>query len=68
MRLRLAQKTFDQAFFTVELYDVEWDFGRLEFKDVLIVCHLLPCSLLFLIYGLSSHWKNSAHECAVSNR
>ena len=33
----LAGKVFDQVLFAIELYDVAWDFGRLEFRDVTIV-------------------------------
>ncbi|KAK8229168.1 hypothetical protein HDK77DRAFT_447158 [Phyllosticta capitalensis] len=32
----LGSKSFNQALFAIELYDEEWDFGALEFRDVVI--------------------------------
>ncbi|KAJ9157347.1 hypothetical protein NKR23_g534 [Pleurostoma richardsiae] len=33
----LTDKTFDQVVFAIKLYDVDWDFGELVFKNVKIV-------------------------------
>jgi hypothetical protein len=33
----LADKRFNQAILAIERYDVEWDFGPLEFRDLKIV-------------------------------
>ncbi|OTA55677.1 hypothetical protein K449DRAFT_173050 [Hypoxylon sp. EC38] len=33
----LASKSFNQAIFAIELYDVSWDFGQLAFSNVVIV-------------------------------
>ncbi|KAJ9143350.1 hypothetical protein NKR23_g6514 [Pleurostoma richardsiae] len=33
----IAYKSFNQAIFAIELYDVTWDFGALEFKNVKII-------------------------------
>ncbi|KAK2752000.1 hypothetical protein CKAH01_06286 [Colletotrichum kahawae] len=32
----LADKSFNQVLFAIELYDVSWDFGPLEFKNIVI--------------------------------
>ena len=32
-----ADKRFNQAVLAIERYDVEWDFGPLEFRDIKIV-------------------------------
>jgi hypothetical protein len=43
---------FTQAFFAIELYNVTWNFGRLEFKDVKIV--FPPFHLLGLLIANSN--------------
>ena len=37
-----ADKSFNQAIFSVELYNVTWDFGPLKFSDITIVSIPFP--------------------------
>lgn len=44
----LADKEFNQVLFAIELYDVAWDFGSLEFSNVVIVREIRERSPGFL--------------------
>ncbi|KAI1370649.1 hypothetical protein F4677DRAFT_346807 [Hypoxylon crocopeplum] len=47
----LASKSFNQAIFAIELYDVSWDFGPLTFSNVVITST-----------GTDSSWCNTTPE------
>ncbi|KAI8239501.1 hypothetical protein K4K55_001768 [Colletotrichum sp. SAR 10_96] len=48
----LADKSFNQVLFAIELYDVSWDFGPLEFKNIVIKSE----------GGSDSSWCNSSPQ------
>ncbi|KAI4861190.1 hypothetical protein F4820DRAFT_79805 [Hypoxylon rubiginosum] len=76
----LTSKSFNQALFAIELYDVSWDFGALTFSNVVITstgssdsswCNTKPenynGATTFSISGLSASVSGSTVTCKIGS-
>ncbi|KAI1101376.1 hypothetical protein F4804DRAFT_13411 [Jackrogersella minutella] len=76
----LGSKSFNQALFAIELYDVAWDFGQLAFSNVVITstgstdsswCNSTPenynSATTYSITGLSASVSGSMVTCKIGS-
>ncbi|KAI1764280.1 hypothetical protein GGR53DRAFT_466548 [Hypoxylon sp. FL1150] len=76
----LTSKSFNQALFAIELYDVNWDFGALTFSNVVITsegssdsswCNTTPenynSATTFSISGLSASVSGNTVTCKIGS-
>ncbi|KAI6084447.1 hypothetical protein F4821DRAFT_242878 [Hypoxylon rubiginosum] len=76
----LTSKSFNQALFAIELYDVSWDFGPLAFSNVVITsegssdsswCNTTPenynSATTFSISGLSKSVSGNKVTCKIGS-
>ncbi|KAI1269050.1 hypothetical protein F5Y18DRAFT_175210 [Xylariaceae sp. FL1019] len=76
----LASKSFNQALFAIELYDVTWDFGQVAFTDVVIVstgssdsswCNSSPenynSATVYSISGVSASVSGTTVTCKIAS-
>ncbi|KAI2621831.1 hypothetical protein GGR54DRAFT_83258 [Hypoxylon sp. NC1633] len=74
-----ASKSFNQAIFAIELYDVNWDFGQLAFSNVVITstgtdsswCNTTPenynGATTYSINGLSASVSGGTVTCKINS-
>ncbi|KAI1453102.1 hypothetical protein F4805DRAFT_444716 [Annulohypoxylon moriforme] len=75
----LGSKSFNQALFAIELYDVSWNFGQLAFSNVVITstgtdsswCNTTPenynSATTYSITGLSASTSGSTVTCKLGS-
>ncbi|KAJ8120628.1 hypothetical protein O1611_g10319 [Lasiodiplodia mahajangana] len=77
---RLASKSFNQALFAIELYDVAWNFGQVVFSNVVITstgssdsswCNTTPenynSATVYSITGVSASVSGSTVTCKIAS-
>ncbi|KAI8295992.1 hypothetical protein K4K59_004286 [Colletotrichum sp. SAR11_240] len=76
----LADKSFNQVLFAIELYDVSWDFGPLEFKNIVITsegssdsswCNSSPqnynSATTYTLSGVSASVSGTTVTCTIQS-